>query len=266
MAKRFAMVVLFSGLVLLTAPALAQDTEEHLETDRDSFTPATSTVGTGRFLLESAYSFLDNADVGDSHSYPEIVSRYGVNDFLEFRVGWNYEVGGGGSVSGGDAGSPLEEHGAEEESQMLYGVKVGLTEQIDQLPSSACIIQGVTPTSGPETATDFQIGYVFGWRLLEDWRFDSAIRYVATEEEHDRFNLWAPSSVIKIPIAERWNVHGEYFGIFSDGREENRNPQYLSPGIHYLLSPDFEVGVRVGWGLNQDAANFFTNVGFGWRL
>ena len=27
-----------------------------------------------------------------------------------------------------------------------------------------------------------------------------------------------------------------------------------------------EVGVRVGWGLNDDASNSFTNVGFGWRI
>jgi len=67
-------------------------------------------------------------------------------------------------------------------------------------------------------------------------------------------------------VAERWNIHGEYFGIFTDGRTDETNGQYFSPGIHYLISPDFEFGVRVGWGLNSDAANSFTNVGFGIRL
>ena len=38
----------------------AERKEEHLETDHDSFTPSTSTVGTGRLLFESAYSFIDN--------------------------------------------------------------------------------------------------------------------------------------------------------------------------------------------------------------
>ena len=36
-------------------------------------------------------------------------------------------------------------------------------------------------------------------------------------------------------------------------------------GTHYLLTPNLEIGVRVGWGLNQDAANFFANTGVGWR-
>src|SRR4051812_13003374 len=32
--------------------------DKEIETDRDSFTPATSTAGRGRLIVESAYSFL----------------------------------------------------------------------------------------------------------------------------------------------------------------------------------------------------------------
>ena len=239
---------------------------EELETDRDSFTPATSTVGTGRFLFESSYSFIDNRSMDDTHSFPEILTRAGLTEHIELRFGWNYEIGGGGTVSGGDSGGLLEELDSSEESQLLYGIKVAMTEQDTWIPKSACILQGTTPTSGPETATDFQLGYVFGWEIFEDWQLDSSLRYVATKEEGDHFNDWAPSVVLKVPVAERWNVHAEYFGLFTDGRAENRAPQYFSPGIHYLISPDCEVGVRVGWGLNDDASNSFTNVGFGWRI
>ena len=239
---------------------------EELETDRDSFTPATSTVRTGQFLFESSYSFIDNRSTESTHSFPEILTRTGLTERIELRLGWNYEVGGGGSVSGGDSGGLLEELDSSKESQMLYGFKVGLTEQDTWIPNSACIIQGTTPTSGPETASDFQFGYVLGWEIFEDWQLDSSLRYVATKEEGDHFNDWAPSVVLKVPVAERWNVHGEYFGLFTDGRAESRAPQYFSPGIHYLISPDFEVGVRVGWGLNDDASNSFTNVGFGLRF
>ena len=240
--------------------------DDELETDRDSFTPATSTVGTGRFLFESSYSFIDNRSTDSTHSFPEILTRTGLTERIELRLGWNYEVGGGGTVSGGDSGGLLEEPGSNKESQMLYGFKVALTEQDTWIPKSACIVQGTTPTSGPETASDFQLGYVFGWKIFEDWQLDSSLRYVATKEEGDHFNDWAPSVVLKVPVAEQWNLHAEYFGLFTDGRAESRAPQYFSLGIHYLISPDFEVGVRVGWGLNDDAANSFTNVGFGLRF
>ncbi len=239
---------------------------DHLETDRDSFTPATSTVGAGRILFESAYSFVENRDTDDSHSFPEILTRIGVTDRLELRLGWNYEVGGGSEISSSGSGGAIENLGAGEESQTLYGLKYSLTRQQAWLPQSACIVQATTPTYGPETATDLQLGYVAGWTFFDDWVLDSSIRYVHTTEEGDRHNLWAPSVVLKIPVEKRWNVHGEYFGIFTAGREVERNPQYFSPGVHYSISPDCELGVRVGWGLNPDAANFFSNVGLGLRF
>ena len=239
---------------------------EHLETDRDSFTPATTTVGNGRVIFESAYSFIQNRTAADEHSYPEIITRVGLTKRLELRLGWNYESGGGGSVSGGDAGGELEEAGSRTESQTLYGFKYSLTKQQTWIPQSAVIVQATTPTSGPNTFNDTQVGYVFGWKFLHDWQLDSSVRYVSTKEEGDHFNEWAPSVVLKVPVTDRWNAHAEYFGIITDGKVQARNHQYFSPGIHYLFSPNCEVGVRVGWGMTEDAANFFTNVGFGLRL
>jgi hypothetical protein len=36
--------------------------------------------------------------------------------------------------------------------------------------------------------------------------------------------------------------------------------------MHYLLTQNLELGVRVGWGISPDAPNFFSNVGIGWRF
>lgn len=246
--------------------AADDEAKDEIETDRDSFTPATTIAGTGRIIFESSYSYLDNRQTVDSHSYPEILTRVGICDGLEFRLGWNYEVGGGGSVSGGGAEGEVEEPGTTRDARLLYGLKGALTEQDAWMPESAYIVQARTPTYGPESATDFQLGYVFGWKLINDWKLDASMRYIASDEEHDRFNQWAPSVVLKVPFADRWNVHAEYFGIMTDGKADENNAQYFSPGIHYLLTPDCEIGVRVGWGLNEDAANFFSNVGIGLRI
>lgn len=72
--------------------------------------------------------------------------------------------------------------------------------------------------------------------------------------------------MVKVAVAEKWNGHLEYFGIFTDGRVEESSESYISPGLHYLLTPDFELGARVGWGLGGDAANFFSNAGVGLRF
>jgi hypothetical protein len=253
-------------LALLPAVRAQEHEEEHLETDRDSFTPSTSVVGADRLLFESSYSFIDGRDGSETHSFPEILTRVGVNDWLELRVGWNYEIGGGGSVSGSGILSEHEGGETEEETNILYGVKVMLTEQDEWLPESSLILQGTTPTAGPETATQFTAGYVFGWTLPNEWLLDTCIRYGAANAEGDHYNQLAPSIVLKVPVHEQWNVHAEYFGSFTDNREDERNAQFFSPGVHYLISHDCEIGVRVGWGLNDDSADFFSNVGIGYRF
>jgi hypothetical protein len=275
---------LVAGICLLPVSAIAQEVqpfpfsepleypeaeeEDEIETDRDSFTPATTTAGFRRTIVESAWSFIDNRDRLDTHSLPELLIRYGWNDWLELRVGTNYEVGGapnsissGGGAEEFDPLSPLER-----ETTISYGLKAALTEQNGWMPQSAAIVQASTPVSGEDTNTQLVATYVAGWTMNNLWQFDAALRYVAASAEEDRFGIWAPSVVLNVPVGERWNAHAEYFGLYSDGKVEAFTQHYFSPGAHYLITPDFEIGIRVGWGLSDDAANFFANTGIGWRF
>ncbi len=249
------------------AEAFSEEPKDEIETDRDSFTPATSVVGR-HVVVESSYSFLDSRGGHETHSFPELLTRIGIHERVELRLGGNYEVGGGGSVSG--SGSPFDEEPLIDElaheANLLYGFKVALTGQDRWVPRSALIVQANTPTSGEETATQFNLGYVFGWKLPNAWVLDTAVRYGADSELGDHFNQWAPSIVLKVPVHEKWNAHLEYFGIWSDQKEADESTQYVSPGLHYLITPDLEIGVRVGWGLNSTSSAFFSNVGAGLRF
>jgi hypothetical protein len=241
--------------------------DEAIETDRDSFTPSTRTVGRGRLVLESAYSFLENRHRPETHSFPELLVRYGLSERLELRLGYNYEVGGGGNtVSGVEAAEDPDTTGVEREHRAVYGLKALLTEQDGAVPVSSLLVQGFTPLSGKATDTQFMVGYVFGWELPSRAKLDAAVRYFTGSEEEDRFDVWAPSVVIRVPMGERINLHAEYFGLFSRGKHADFVQHYVSPGVHYLVTPDLEVGIRLGWGLNDQSTRFFTNVGFGWRF
>jgi hypothetical protein len=244
-----------------------EEEPDEIETDRDSFTPATTTTGYRRVIVESAYSFIDNRRVPDTHSLPEFVARFGIRDWLELRLGWNWEAGGAAnaiSSGGGGAELPTEDE-IERDSQITYGFKAALTSQNAWRPRSAVILLAGTPTYGKDTATALVGTYVFGWEFANRWKWDTAMRYSYDSTEGDHFNLWAPSTVMKFPVSERMAAHVEYFGVFSQGRERDRAQHYFSPGIHFLIQPNLEIGTRVGWGLNEDAANFFANVGVGWR-
>jgi len=265
---------LIAGVADPPAHALAQseaadEVQKELETDRDAFTPATSVAGQGVTILESSYSFVDNRSVAETHSFPETLIRYGISEWIELRFGWNYEVGGAGNVVSGNEGGEVEEvagEGLERETQFLYGLKFALTGQQAWVPRSVVILQGYTPTRGESPATDLSLAYAFGWELPNRCRLESSIRYATDHDRQDALNLWAPSAIFRVPLTEKWNVHAECFGIYSQGAEADFSHGFFSPGSHYLVTPNLELGVRVGWGITDDAPQFFSNVGVGWRF
>lgn len=243
--------------------------EDKIETDRDAFTPSLKTAPLNRWILESSYSFIDNRGSPDTNSFPELLFRYGLNKHLELRLGWNYEVGGGGNVVSGSSGESSEGVDTSRLSRvnkLLYGIKVQVSEQKSWLPDSIAIVQGYTPTGGDATNTEVLATYAFGWRLPNRWRWDSSIRFITDSDNGNHYEVWAPSSVLRVPLGERFQVHSEFFGLFSEDRASNFSFVYFSPGCHYLITPNLELGVRVGWGLNEQTARFFSNVGFGWRF
>ena len=251
-----------TAVVCLAGVGLAAGREE-LETDRDSFTFAPTTAGRDLSILESSYSFIDNRTGPEAHSVPETLLRRGVGDRLALRLGFNYEAGGPGTVSGSEVGGQDIE--TEDESRVLYGVKVETSDHEGWLPRSAAVVQGYTPTYGPSTVSTVVVGESWGWRFANGWEWTSAMRYGTGFDKGDAFNQWAPSTVVKAPVGERWNVHVEYFGILSTGKEEPVDAQFASFGGHVLVTEDFEVGLRVGWGLTDSSPNFFTNLGIGVR-
>ncbi len=243
------------------------DAQAELETDRDAFTPATSTVGLANTVVESSYSYIDNRTAPDTNSVPELLVRWGISQRVELRLGWNYEAGGGGDVISSDQSAQgVDTNRFTHESRMLYGLKAAVSEQRGWTPRSCIILEGFTPTAGEATATQFIGTYALGWEMPNRCRLESSIRYSTGNDKLDSSNRWGPSVVLRMPIDDRWNTHVEYFGVFTQGLADESSPAYVSPGTHYLITPNLELGLRLGWGVTHDAANFFTNFGFAWRF
>jgi hypothetical protein len=259
---------LLLSCVVVSARAPGQETPDnrfdfaadHIETDRDSFTRSPRTVERDRWVVEGSYTFLDQDADYEGHLYPDLLLRYGVNDWLELRAGWNYESG---------KFHQLAHEGAErvEEGIATYGTKLQLTMGDGWLPTSALIGTGYTPTSGESNDTDLSLEYAAGWELPSRWEIDCGLRWYSLAEEEDRFQEWAPSMVLKTPLLwDRANVHVEYFSQVSVGREEDYVQHYAGPGVHFLLTPNCEIGTRVFWGLSEDSAKFVCNAGMGFRF
>jgi hypothetical protein len=97
----------------------------------------------------------------------------------------------------------------EEESKILYGAKFFLSKQRGWTPKSSFILQGFTPTYGVSNLTTMSATQVFGWQLRNGWVWDNAFRYATSGFEDDHFNVWSPSTVVKITLTERLKVHAD---------------------------------------------------------
>jgi hypothetical protein len=241
------------------------ETEEFIETDRNSFTFARITSGANRLIVESSFSYIDLHGEKIKFSYPELLMRYGIGERFELRLGWNYESGRERVPGAGDIAGFF---GANAEQQIYYGFKSVVTKQASWIPGSAFLAQGHTPTGGPQSVSQLRIGYVLGWTLPNRWNFDAAMRFGTDKDAEGGYRLLAPSAVMKIPLTrdERWFTHVEYFGVFTQGKENDTNLHFVDIALHHLITPNLEVGGIVAFGPHNGGLNIVTNVGVGFRF
>ena len=237
-----------------------------LNTDRDAFTPSTFTIRPGFALNEMSHVYIQNSDGNPTNNYPEYLCRIGANDIFEWRLGVNYSVGSQGNVvTSVEAGELPIGGGALYESNFLYGFKLATTDQDGLIPQSCFIMEATTPMYGEEFGTEPVATVVCGWEFPEKWRLDAAMRYAYAEDAERWFSRWGPSVVARIPITNSWEVHAEYFGTFTQGLAEDVSRPFFSPGTHFVINENVEIGLRVGWGLTEEAANFFSDAGLAIR-
>ena len=244
----------------------ARASEWDLGTDRDAFTPCTTTVAPGTILHEASYVYIDNLGGLPTNNYPEWLLRVGATERLEWRFGVNYGVGSQGNVvTSVEVGEGTLDGSTLYETSVLYGLKVHATDQYGLLPESCLIVEATTPAYGDVFGTSPVATAVAGWELPRGGRLDAALRYAYAEGLVDWFSRWTPSVVLRLPVTDRWEVHAEWFGNYTSGLVDNTRRPFFSPGTHLMLTRNLEIGVRVGWGLAAGAAPFFSDAGLGWR-
>lgn len=259
-------VVLLISFPALGTPSSRAIEWEDLHTDREAFTPSTFLVPPGKMLTETSHVYIENRQGTPTNNYPELLVRIG-GEIIEWRFGVNYSVGSQGNVvTNVEVGElPIDGH-ALYESSVLYGFKLSTSRQDGLLPESCFVMEASTPCYGEEFGTVPVATQVFGWEFPEGIRVDAAIRYSYVESDTVWFSRWGPSVVVRVPVTPRFEVHAETFGTFTQGLPDDVSRPFASPGMHLMLTPRIEAGLRVGWGLTNDAAPFFSDAGLAFRF
>jgi len=235
-------------------------------TDRPDFTEASSTVGKGRVQLESGYTYVrdrSNGTTATLHSYPEALLRIGLfADWFELRIGQNLS-----SSRTSSTGGPANDFGV---NDLYLGTKLGLTEQRGLFPEAALVLQALIPT-GSRSITAGEVlpgaNLLYGWTVIEDrLSIAGSTQVNRTLDESNRGRaLFAQSLTVGYTLTEKLGAYTEWFAFLPTRAPESGSEHYFNGGFTYKVTPNFQLDIRAGLGLNERADDFFAGTGFAVR-
>lgn len=256
-------------LEAIAGPRAGQDEqsrdEGRVEPDRPHFPEATTTVGKGRAVLESGYTFSSKGRSFAGHSFPEALLRVGMlTDWFEFRVGQN-----GIAQRQTEAGVTTSTSGLQD---LYLGFKVALMEQHGALPAITVIPQMTVPTgSAAVTAGRVMPGVNLdlSWEVIKDV-FSIEVLVANNMVRDGLFNArheLATGLTGTFNLTKNLEAFIEWDAFYpSSGIGPSGSRQYAVGGFVYYFTPNVAVDVRAGIGLNERADDFLSGLGFAVRF
>lgn len=257
------MKILISTLFLFFAVALqAQQQVPDLVTDRPDQTESAATVPKHFLQIETGF-ILENDENeisrNKSFAYSTTLLRYGLWDNFELRLGAAY-LGDNVTKKNSDfsqniAGfSPLhvgfkvkvaEEKGLRPDIAFLGGLELPFTAGSDYKPSYTAATMRFAFS---HTLSDrFSLGYNLG----AEWDGETAVPG------------YFYSVALGIGLIENLGMFVESFGAI---QEAGTAQHQLDVGFTYLLTPNFQVDISGGIGLNDAAPDNFISFGLSYRI
>ncbi len=272
----------FSLLLAATSRSVAQHERDHvpidpmkepLITDRPDFTESTEAVPTGHVQLEAGYTFTFDREGTDrvrDHAAPEFLLRIGLVENLELRIGWDgyswtesqFE---GETRSGRRTTHETWSQGA---NDLSLGFKYKLVEQDGWIPHFG-VIGAITVPSGSAGVSsgdvDPEIVFLWAYDITESFAVAGNVGLAAPTDDDDRFFQVSASLSAAVALSEKVGAYVEYFGFYPNA-EHSDAAHSVNGGLTYLINNNFQIDWRIGAGLNEEADDFFTGVGFAFRF
>jgi hypothetical protein len=244
-------------------PATGAEDKKRIDPDRPHLPESSTTVGLGRAVLESGYTYNTSGGFFPLHSYPEALLRIGVcAEWLELRIAQNItsqtveDFGGGSQHIGGP-------------TDLELGVKLALTEQQGCLPESALIVQMSVPSGNKEVSANRVLPglhYDCNWEVIKDFLSVETVLFAdGTVDDHGHtFTLLGHGVTAACDVTKKLEVFGELDSFYASG--DSAPPQhYFVAGLVYFITDNCEVDVRAGVGLNDHADGYLIGTGFAVR-
>jgi hypothetical protein len=236
----------------------AEDPGPAISTDRPSFSDSTSIVPPLRLQLEAGYTFTyrhDDARTLDRHEFPDTILRFGLlEDRLELRALW-----GGWSWLDSDVGD-RDVNGS---NDVTMGIKLKLTDQTDGLPRVLLVAQstiGVGDKAFSTRHADPTFKLAWSYDLGGGFGLGGNAILSLPSDDRGHFSQGQGSIYVTWSVEPETTFFVEYFMIHPVTRDGG--PAHsMDAGVLHLFSRRVQGDVRVGFGLNERADDFFVGAG-----
>jgi hypothetical protein len=184
-------------------------------------------------------------------------------EWLELRVAWTYIQE--------KTTTPVDSIRDDGGDDLYLGVKLALTPQRGLLPEMALIPQMFVPTGADVFTADEVlpgVNWVYSWEISDCLSIGGSTQgNRALDDTGHAFTLWAQSMTAAFSLSERIGTFTEWFAFFPHSAvgPSAQVQHFLNGGFTYLLNNDLQIDIRTGVGLNREAENYFTGVGFSLR-
>lgn len=242
----------------------ATDEARLISPNRPTFSDGATLVPRHYVQFETGWTLAHRDDAGatsERHNAPEMVGRYRLFDSLEVRASW----GGYVSAATGGAKSPSTEEGA---ADPALAVLVPIVDQ-DGLRPTLVLEVASTIGIGDETLTSghadptVKLLWSYGGGALPEWLTvgGNLIASYPTESG-DRFSQTAASLYATASAADAGtSIFAEWY-VVSPYSNEFEAAHSVDAGVVQRLGRTTAVDARVGLGLDSQADDWFTGLGF----
>lgn len=245
---------IIAGLLFLCSyTALAQENQQPIEADRPDQTETPAIVPKGMFQMENGFSFEKADRNSKTIAAPAILWKYGVNDHFELRLITEFEFRD--SIDVKQSGlNPVH-----------VGFKVALSDEKGIIPKTSFIGHLQIPDLA---SAEYKAKY-----YATAFRF--TMQHTLSEKMSLSYNLgteWdgeTPAGTFIYTLTTGFSLTeslGAYAELYGYAPETESASHSFDGGLTYLLSNDFMIDASAGFGITDNAPDYFAALGFSFRL
>lgn len=263
--------VLTALLLTSSVAVLADDSEEPkaaaespIATDRPTDSASPGLVPTRTLQFETGHKFTrfeDDGEQTDSHTAPDLLTRYGINRRVEARLsvtGWTIQDSSAG--------------GADGFNDISLGTKIALAEELGRRPQMGLLVDVSLPVGQANFTSDYLIPKVLflaahGLTDRVGLTYNLGPSLVTSKDDGGRRTDVDLNYAVALSgaVGASVSLFGEVYGAFTfDGDRPDRHA--FQAGATVLLTQNLQIDFRGGFGMVDNEPDWLAGVGLAFRL